>query len=60
MGDETHKLQKDPPEGSRKTIDRELEREGPELNKRHTGARKYETGEQEEARKPHDSEREGT
>ena len=27
MADETHKLQKDPPEGSRKVIERELERQ---------------------------------
>ena len=27
MADETHKLQKDPPEGSRKVIDHELERQ---------------------------------
>lgn len=26
MADETHKLQKDPPEGSRKVVDNELER----------------------------------
>jgi hypothetical protein len=27
MADETHKLQKDPPEGSRKVVERELERQ---------------------------------
>lgn len=27
MADDTHKLQKDPPEGSRKVIERELERQ---------------------------------
>jgi hypothetical protein len=27
MADDTHKLQKDPPEGSRKTIEHELERQ---------------------------------
>ena len=27
MSDETHNLQKDPPEGSRKVIERELERQ---------------------------------
>jgi hypothetical protein len=27
MPDETHKLQKDPPEGSRKVVERELERQ---------------------------------
>jgi hypothetical protein len=27
MADETHKLQKDPPEGSRKVIEHELERQ---------------------------------
>jgi hypothetical protein len=27
MADETHKLQKDPPEGSRKVIDHELQRQ---------------------------------
>jgi hypothetical protein len=30
MSDETHKLQKDPPEGSRKVIEHELERQSRE------------------------------
>ena len=36
MADETHKLQKDPPEGSRKVIEHELERQSdPSENKGH-------------------------
>ena len=33
MADETHKLQKDPPEGSRKVVDQELERRSGDAGK---------------------------
>jgi hypothetical protein len=46
MPDEIHKLQKDPPEGSRQVIDHELSRPdgGDSANHRETGARKLEPG----------------
>ena len=38
MADDTHKIQKDPPEGSRKTIEHELERQAGKTGERALGS----------------------
>ncbi|MBA3519593.1 MAG: hypothetical protein H0T75_18580 [Rhizobiales bacterium] len=51
MPDETHKLQKDPPEGSRKVIDHELERQSREQANINVGTGNSETANGEDADK---------